>query len=175
MFGFDWVANANDDWANYNLGAVRLVDHAMLDRPDIRAMEDGKDYPGYLYFLTVAHDTRPGSELMLAWLGALTRQSPFLIFMPLILGFEAVMLCAAAALALLGARTRPALVFRAIADRSGAVEPVRHSATAYRAVHRDCLHMWHDGAHLHALVGACGLATAGARDDPELRLFAVLP
>ena len=106
VFGFDWVANANDDWANYNLGAIRLIEHGMLHQPDIAAMAAGRDYPGFLYFLTVAHDTRPGSELMLAWLGALTRQSPFFVFMPLILAFEAMMLCSAAALALLGARTR---------------------------------------------------------------------
>src|SRR5258708_7012953 len=26
-FGFDWVANANDDWANYNLRAIRLLNN----------------------------------------------------------------------------------------------------------------------------------------------------
>ena len=106
VFGFDWVANANDDWANYNLGALRLIEHGMLHRPDVDAMLAGKDYPGYFYFLTVGQDVRPGSELMLAWLGALSRQNPFFIFMPLILAFDGVMMCAAAALALIGARSR---------------------------------------------------------------------
>ena len=105
VFGFDWVANSNDDWGNYNLGALRFMEHGLLDRPSIETLQSGTDYPSFFYFLIVVHDSRSASELILAWIAVLTRQSPFFIFMPVILAFEALMLCAAATLALRGARS----------------------------------------------------------------------
>jgi hypothetical protein len=32
-FGFDWVANANDDWANYNLRAIRFLNKGFYQEP----------------------------------------------------------------------------------------------------------------------------------------------
>jgi hypothetical protein len=98
-FGFDWVANANDDWANYNLSAIRYLHEGYYQQPSMDALRGGRDYPEYLWFLTVASDGRPGSDLLLAWLSGVTGKNPFYIFMPLILTFHAVFCLASAGLA----------------------------------------------------------------------------
>src|SRR5437667_1068436 len=44
-FGFDWVGNANDDWGNYNLSAIRLLDGGYFRRPSIELLRSGQYYP----------------------------------------------------------------------------------------------------------------------------------
>src|SRR5258708_37338603 len=108
-FGFDWVANANDDWANYNLRAIRFLNNGFYQEPSIEAMRAGRDYPGFFWFLDVAVDTRPGSDILLAWTSALVGKNPFFVFMPLILAFYGVFLFSSAGLAMLSFRQRSAL------------------------------------------------------------------
>jgi hypothetical protein len=99
-FGFDWMANANDDWANYNLRALRLLNNSFFQQPSIEAMKAGRDYPGFFWFMDVASGARPGSDMLLAWVSGVTGKSPFFVFMPLILVFHALLCFAAAALAM---------------------------------------------------------------------------
>jgi hypothetical protein len=113
-FGFDWVANANDDWANYNLRAIRLLNNGFYQEPSIEAMRAGRDYPGFFWFLDVAADTRPGSDILLAWVSGLLGKNPFFVFMPLILAFHGVFSFAAAGLAMSSFKRRSAL-FAALA------------------------------------------------------------
>jgi hypothetical protein len=99
-FGFDWVGNANDDWANYSLSAIRLLNDGYFQRPPIELMRSGQYYPGFLWFLVVARDARPGGDLLLAWVAGAFGKNPFLIFMPVILALHGVMMFAAAGLAM---------------------------------------------------------------------------
>jgi hypothetical protein len=98
-YGFDWVANANDDWGNYNLRAIRFLSDGFFQRPELDVLKNGGDYPGYFWFMDVASNTRPGSDLVLAFLSANVGKSPFMVFMPLILAFYAVFCFAAAGMA----------------------------------------------------------------------------
>jgi hypothetical protein len=108
-FGFDWVANANDDWANYNLSAIRYLTDGYYQPPPVDAMAGGRDYPGFLWFLTVAGDARPGSDLLLALISAFIGRNPFFVFMPLVLALHGVFCMAAAALAMASFKRRDAL------------------------------------------------------------------
>jgi hypothetical protein len=105
-FGFDWVGNANDDWANYNLSAIRYLTDGYYQQPSMDAMKGGRDYPGFLWFLTVAGDARSGSDLLLAWVGAVVGKNPFFVFMPLILAFHGVFSLAAAGIAMASLKRR---------------------------------------------------------------------
>jgi hypothetical protein len=108
-FGLDWIANANDDWANYNLSAIRFMHDGFYQKPSLDAMLAGRDYPGFLWFLVVATDGRPGADLMLAFISAVTGKNPFFVFMPLILAFHGVFCFAAAGLAMSSISNRSAL------------------------------------------------------------------
>jgi hypothetical protein len=99
-FGFDWVGNANDDWGNYNLSAIRLLSDGYYRQPPIELMRSGRYYPGFLWFLNVAMDNRSGSDLLLAWVAGCFGKNPFLVFMPLILALHGVFAFSAAALAM---------------------------------------------------------------------------
>ena len=99
-FGLDWLANANDDWANYNLSAIRLLHNGFYQQPSIDALRSGQDYPGYLWFLVVAGNGRPGADLLLSLFAGATGKNPFFLFMPLILAFHGVLCGAATAVAL---------------------------------------------------------------------------
>jgi len=113
-FGLDWVANANDDWANYNLSAIRHLDGGFYQRPSVSELGAGRDYPGYLWFLEVASDGRPGADLLLAWVAGLVGLSPFFVFMPLILAFHGA-LCLASASAAYRFLGRGAALFAGLA------------------------------------------------------------
>ena len=106
------MANANDDWANYNLGALRLLNNSFFQQPSIEAMKAGRDYPGFFWFMNVPSGTRPGSEMLLAWVSGVTGKSPFFVFMPLILVLHALLCFAAAALAM--ASLRRGVLFAAL-------------------------------------------------------------
>ncbi|MEH2470432.1 hypothetical protein V1281_000323 [Nitrobacteraceae bacterium AZCC 2161] len=99
IYGFDWVANANDDWANYNLSAQRLVSSGLYHIPSLDRLKSGDNYPGMLWFLLAALDGRPGADLIIAWTSAITGRNPFFIFMAVSLAFYACLCMAAASLA----------------------------------------------------------------------------
>jgi hypothetical protein len=74
LFGFDWVSFCNDDMANYCLGAHRVLDFGYFDQPDAEQLVRGRDYVQQMWFLHVPGMHRPGSEMILAFLCALTGQ-----------------------------------------------------------------------------------------------------
>lgn len=120
-FGFDWVANANDDWANYNLRATRFLQSRFFEEPSIEQLRAGRDYPGFMWFFDVVLGTRAGSDHLLSWVASLTGKSPFLIFMPVILALQSVLVLTATSLVPTAARRQivlAAAVLAAIAPLS---------------------------------------------------------
>ena len=43
-FGFNWLSYANNDMANYCLGALRFINHGYTDLPNTTELIQGKDY-----------------------------------------------------------------------------------------------------------------------------------
>jgi hypothetical protein len=105
-FGFNWLSYANDDMANYCLGALRFLNHGYFDVPNLKDMVQGKDYSQYYWFTFVPGMIRSGSELFLSWLSALTHANPLQIFMPLILAFHLVLISSIAAMVLVTKKYR---------------------------------------------------------------------
>ena len=98
-FGFNWVANANDDMANYVLSATKLLNHGLLMPFDLMAVAHDRDYPSALQGLHT-WGARPGSDITLAGFAAVTSRPPYEVFMPLIVAFSLCLICAVGALAL---------------------------------------------------------------------------
>jgi hypothetical protein len=98
-YGFHWLANANDDMANYTLSAQQLVHHSLLAPFDFSGFTRGVNYETAL---TALHreGTRPGTDLLLAWLSSLTGRLPYEVFMPLALALSMCGVCAVGALAM---------------------------------------------------------------------------
>ncbi|MBR0778775.1 hypothetical protein JQ625_28450 [Bradyrhizobium diazoefficiens] len=109
-FGFDWIANANDDWGVYNLRAIRYLHGGFYQQPSIEAMREGRNYPGVYWYADVVQTWRPGSDLVLAWVSTIVGKNPFFVFMPVILAFHGVLCFAAAALARSWFKSRTALL-----------------------------------------------------------------
>jgi hypothetical protein len=93
QLGFGWLANGNDDMANYVLAAQSLLKHGLLATVDFRGFAQGRDYATALTGLHVA-GARPGSQMILAFVSQIADRPPYQTFMPLILAFN---LCGAAA------------------------------------------------------------------------------
>jgi hypothetical protein len=130
-YGFDWVANGNDDMANYCLGAAGFRDHGFLRVPTPEEVRDGSDPTQRLWFLY--HDAgtltqkRCGAELTLALVGTWTGLTPQQVFMPVIAAFNMALIAATAGLVLVCTRRRAAALW------AGALLAVS-SQTAYGVV-----------------------------------------
>jgi hypothetical protein len=98
-YGFHWLANANDDMANYTLSAQQLVHHSLLAPFDFSGFTRGVNYETALSGLH-QEGTRPGTDLLLAWLSAVTGKLPYEIFMPVALALDLCGVCAVGALAM---------------------------------------------------------------------------
>jgi hypothetical protein len=114
LTGFNWVAQANDDMANYCLGAQRMLNHGFFRAPT-EAELAGLDYSQYYWFMHVVSLIRFGSEMLLAWVAGWSGHTPLQVFMPLIVSLSLVQVSATAALVLVaGAQRRRALVAAAL-------------------------------------------------------------
>jgi hypothetical protein len=102
-FGFDWLANGNDDMANYVLSAQDLLRHGLLAPVDVRGLLAGRDYATVLTELHIA-GARPGSDLLLAFVSRVAGLAPSEAFMPVIVAFSLCGASAVGALALQFAR-----------------------------------------------------------------------
>jgi hypothetical protein len=103
MFGFRWIANANDDMANYVLSATDLLHGGLLAPLDLAGLHHDRGYPS----VTVALHTfgsRPGADITLAALAGLTGRSAQELFMPFILALNMCTICGTAALAMQASR-----------------------------------------------------------------------
>lgn len=84
VYGFNWISYGNDDMANYCLSADRFLNHGYYDIP-LQTELEGKDYSQHYWFMHALQQIRPGSELTLAWISALTGLNPQRVFMPCVL------------------------------------------------------------------------------------------
>lgn len=87
QFGFNWLSYGNDDMANYCLRAMRYLHYGYITIPDTKTLVSGQDYSLSYWFWDALTSYRAGSELLLAWISALTKINPLKLFMPLILAF----------------------------------------------------------------------------------------
>ena len=105
--GFDWLSYANDDMANYTLLAQRVLTRGLLAPPDLATVAQGLDHPG-LYSTYHMLGVRPGPELLLAGVVAVTGLNPHQAFMPCIVAFHLALVGALCALVYQTRRHRPA-------------------------------------------------------------------
>ena len=109
-FGFDWLSLCNDDMANYCLGAGRFYHYGFFHAPTPQDLIAGTDYTQFYWFLHVPGMVRPGVELILAWVMALTQLEAHEIFMPTVVAFHLCQVSALGALMHQSPKTRvPAL------------------------------------------------------------------
>lgn len=102
-FGFDWIANANDDMANYVLAATQLFNHGFSAPLNVVGLLHGSDYPTTAsVFQRIG--ARPGAQLDLAWLHGVTGRDEREAFMPLIVAMHGCGVCGAGALAMQATR-----------------------------------------------------------------------
>lgn len=101
--GFGWLANGNDDMANYVLSAQELLKHGLLSHLDVTGLTQGRDYATTLSWLHITGG-RPGSDILLAFVSRVAGRPPYQTFMPLILALSAAGASAVGALAMQVAR-----------------------------------------------------------------------
>jgi len=92
-FGFGWLANGNDDMANYVLSAQDLLHHGLLAPVDVKGLLHGRDYATVLAELH-KEGARPGSDTLLAFASSIFGRPTYQMFMPVIVAFN---LCGASA------------------------------------------------------------------------------
>jgi len=90
-YGFNWISYGNNDMANYCLRALRFLHHGYSELPTNELIA-GQDYSLSYWFLDNFTMERAGSDLLLAWISALTQMNPIQLFMPLIMTFLLVLL-----------------------------------------------------------------------------------
>ena len=97
-YGFDWVSFSNDDMANSALATARFFNQGYFDAPNLTDLLAGRDYSLKYWFMYAAGGVRPGSELMLAAVWAVTGLNAHQSFMPVIMALHLSLICAAAAI-----------------------------------------------------------------------------
>jgi hypothetical protein len=102
-FGFHWLSNGNADMANYTLSAQDLLHHGLLAPFDLSGLQRGTDYSTALTGLHLI-GSRPGADLMLSLVSALTGRVPYEIFMSVAFALNLCGICAAGALAMQASR-----------------------------------------------------------------------
>lgn len=129
-YGLNWIGYGNDDMTNYCLGAQRFLNHGFYDTPT-QAELGGTDYSQLYWMVHVASLMRFGSEQMIAYVSGATGLKSVHVFMPLILSFGLVLLCAMMGLAY----SRPSR--RTVALGAGimlATAPLWHCGTMYQLI-----------------------------------------
>jgi len=86
--GLSWFSYLNDDMLNYCLSATYFLNHGYFGPPDISHVVQGKDYSQIYWFMNVTGFWRAGSELLLAWVSAVTHLKPLQVFMPIIVSLH---------------------------------------------------------------------------------------
>src|SRR5688572_17659077 len=104
-FGFSWLSYVNDDFVNYCFAAERFKDYSFWRVPTMEELA-GRDVAQYYWFMHVPGLMRFGSEILLAWVSALTGVKALGIFMPVIVGLGMIQVFSAAALVLHHGRWR---------------------------------------------------------------------
>ncbi len=112
-FGLNWIANANDDMANYVLSATDLRRHGLPDQPDAGAIAQDRDYPSLLGVLH-ASGALPGPNLALAAFASVLARPAYQTFMPFISALHLCTISATASLALQATRRTAAAIVAAV-------------------------------------------------------------
>ena len=129
-FGFDWLSYVNDDFVNYCFAAERFKDYSFWRVPTMEELA-GRDVAQYYWFMHVPGLMRFGSEIVLAWVSALTGIKALGIFMPVIIALGLIQLSSAAALVLHHGRwRRRALISVALL----AISPLFMLGTLYQLI-----------------------------------------
>lgn len=102
-FGFDWIANANGDMAFYVLAATHLMGHGLRSPVNLAALADNHGFASSAQALD-AIGIRPGVQITLAGLSAVTRRPPVTLYMPMALSMTMAGICATGALAMQASR-----------------------------------------------------------------------
>lgn len=109
-FGYDWVANGNDDYANYCLGATGFREHGYLRTPTLPELRTQNDLTQPLWWMyhsdTSAYECRTGAELTLALVSVWTGLSPQQAFMSVLAALNLALVSAAAGMVLCATRRR---------------------------------------------------------------------
>lgn len=112
-FGSHWLANANDDMANYVLSATELLHGGLLAPVDVAGLTRNTDYASFMHTFH-ALGARPGADITLAGLAGLTGRPAYQVYMPFTLALNLCGICGTAALAMQAARRWWAAVVAAL-------------------------------------------------------------
>jgi hypothetical protein len=104
-YGTDWVSYLNNDYANYCVGATRLLNFGFFEVPTSEALLSGSPAPVY-WAMHVGIGSRPVTDFVLAALGDASRLSPLKAYMPVILMFALVQAWALAGVVALRAQSQ---------------------------------------------------------------------
>ena len=85
IYGFDWISYANDDMANYVLGAERIQQNGFFAIPNFEELVNGGDRNQHFWFMHAVLGHRVGSEILLAYFSSITSLNGHQAFMPLII------------------------------------------------------------------------------------------
>lgn len=104
---FDWLAVANDDMANYVLGAERFARFGFFTSPNpADIVPTTRDATQWYWFLHVVGGVRPGSEMLLAWVLSVAGLSGVAVYMPVMAALHLTLVFATAALVMASAEQR---------------------------------------------------------------------
>ena len=98
-YSFGWEGFANHDMANYCFSATRFLNSGLYRIPTLEELS-GTDYTQHMWFLYGPGMFRCGSDLILAWVSALSKLHPWEIAMPAIISLALCQIWTAGALAL---------------------------------------------------------------------------
>jgi hypothetical protein len=82
VFGFDWLANGNDDMLVYAASALGLMHHGFFALPALGDLISGIDVSQNMWYWEIAPPNRYGIDVFLATVAATARLTPMAIYMP---------------------------------------------------------------------------------------------
>jgi len=94
IYEFNWISIANDDMANYVLGAQRFLDAGYFSLPDSALLKEGRNYSQAFWTMHALLGVRSGAELVLSALWGITGINAIKLFMPATLAFQIIQIFA---------------------------------------------------------------------------------
>ncbi len=180
-YGFNWVSYANDDMANYSLGAKLFLNHGAFAIPAAGDVINDRDASLFYWIFYVVGAIRHGAEETLAWVLSMTGLSAHQAFMPVILAFHVVLIAAVGALVLQSRRFQSAalLVCFAMAFSAlttlGAIYQLYGQVTGLGAFTATCAVLLRPLGSRKSTAALAGILTAGtAIFYPEVVPFLAL-
>lgn len=97
-YGTDWLSFSNDDMANYALEAQRQMDHGFMSIPNVVDWVYQKDASLYYWSSYVLANQRQGVDGFLGLIASIVHLNPLQAFMPVITGFQLMLVFSGCAL-----------------------------------------------------------------------------